>query len=66
MHTIGFRITRSVPASEETLQYVDDFCLDGSCLDESCLANGDRSTAPPILNANDFQCFLSAFAHGCS
>ena len=27
-----------------------------------CYANCDNSTAPPILNANDFQCFLNAFA----
>ncbi len=27
-----------------------------------CYANCDGSTAPPILNANDFQCFLSKYA----
>jgi hypothetical protein len=27
-----------------------------------CYANCDNSTAPPILNANDFQCFLNKFA----
>ena len=27
-----------------------------------CYANGDLSTSPPILNANDFQCFLNQFA----
>jgi hypothetical protein len=31
----------------------------------ACYANCDSSTAPPILNANDFQCFLNAFAVGC-
>ena len=30
----------------------------------TCYANCDRSTAPPILNANDFQCFLNKFASG--
>jgi hypothetical protein len=29
-----------------------------------CYANCDSSTAPPILNANDFQCFLNKFAIG--
>jgi hypothetical protein len=27
-----------------------------------CYANCDHSTAPPMLNVNDFQCFLNAFA----
>lgn len=31
-----------------------------------CYANCDGSTAAPILNANDFQCFLNAFASGSS
>jgi hypothetical protein len=29
-----------------------------------CYANCDQSTAPPILNANDFQCFLNKYAAG--
>lgn len=29
-----------------------------------CYANCDGSTSPPILNVNDFQCFLNAFASG--
>jgi hypothetical protein len=28
----------------------------------SCYANCDASTVPPILNANDFQCFLNKYA----
>jgi hypothetical protein len=28
----------------------------------SCYANCDGSTAPPILNVNDFQCFLNKYA----
>jgi hypothetical protein len=32
----------------------------------SCYANCDGSTAPPILNTNDFQCFLNKFAAGDS
>jgi hypothetical protein len=30
----------------------------------SCYANCDNSTTPPILNANDFACFLNAYAAG--
>ncbi len=30
----------------------------------ACYANCDGSTVPPILNANDFQCFLNAYASG--
>jgi len=32
----------------------------------SCYANCDASTTPPVLNANDFVCFLSAFVSGSS
>jgi len=28
----------------------------------ACYANCDSSSAPPVLNANDFQCFLNKFA----
>jgi hypothetical protein len=30
----------------------------------TCYANCDNSTIPPILTANDFQCFLNTFAVG--
>jgi uncharacterized protein (TIGR03118 family) len=33
-------------------------------LTNSCYANCDGSTAAPVLNANDFQCFLNRFASG--
>ena len=29
-----------------------------------CYANCDNSTSPPILNANDFQCFVNRYAEG--
>ncbi|MFN0134107.1 MAG: GC-type dockerin domain-anchored protein [Phycisphaerales bacterium] len=29
-----------------------------------CYANCDNSTSPPVLNVNDFVCFLNAFASG--
>jgi hypothetical protein len=31
-----------------------------------CYANCDGSSVPPILNANDFACFLNKYAAGCS
>jgi probable HAF family extracellular repeat protein len=32
----------------------------------TCYANCDGSSVPPVLNANDFQCFLNKFAAGDS
>jgi hypothetical protein len=31
-----------------------------------CYANCDQSTTPPVLTANDFQCFLTNYANGTS
>ncbi len=31
---------------------------------QSCYANCDNSTSPPILNVNDFNCFLNRYAAG--
>jgi hypothetical protein len=31
-----------------------------------CYANCDNSTTPPVLNVEDFTCFINAFAHGLS
>jgi hypothetical protein len=40
--------------------FVDDvYIVAGTA---ACYANCDSSTSPPILNANDFQCFLNKFA----
>ncbi len=30
-----------------------------------CYANCDQSTGAPMINANDFQCFLNTYAAGC-
>jgi hypothetical protein len=32
----------------------------------ACYANCDGSTSAPVLNANDFNCFLNKFAAGCT
>jgi hypothetical protein len=36
----------------------------GASINRVCTGNCDGSTAAPILNVNDFQCFLNAFAAG--
>jgi hypothetical protein len=40
--------------------------LPSQMLPSPCYANCDYSTSTPILNANDFQCFLNQFAAGDS
>ena len=40
--------------------------LGGVCYSNNCYANCDGSTVQPVLNANDFACFLNKFAAGCS
>jgi hypothetical protein len=40
---------------------INDFQLNISSV-AACYANCDGSTAAPVLNANDFQCFLNKFA----
>jgi hypothetical protein len=42
------------------------FRIEVAASEPTCYANCDQSTAPPILNANDFQCFLNHFAAGDS
>ncbi len=36
----------------------------GQYVQRVCYANCDQSTTAPVLSANDFQCFLNAFASG--
>jgi hypothetical protein len=65
----------------EQITYADVYCTGGTpypynfFIDDvqfeavggtTCYPNCDNSTAPPILNANDFQCFLNRFAAGDS
>jgi hypothetical protein len=38
----------------------------GQVVGGTCYANCDNSSTPPTLTANDFQCFLNAFAGGAS
>jgi serine protease AprX len=43
---------------------IDDFVVSGVECPQACYANCDSSTVAPVLNANDFQCFLTSFAAG--
>jgi hypothetical protein len=45
---------------------LDDFSLTGISCPRPCYANCDNSTAPPILNINDYSCFINRFAAGDS
>ena len=59
-YDIGIRITRPYIAATLISQYVDNASLAPAA--PACYANCDGSSAPPILNANDFQCFLARYA----
>jgi hypothetical protein len=50
-------------AASGTLPQEFPFVVRGS-VSQSCYPNCDQSTSPPILNANDFQCFLNKYAAG--
>jgi hypothetical protein len=41
-----------------------DLATAGEFVKRTCYANCDASTTPPILNVQDFACFLNAFAAG--
>ena len=50
-HTLGIRITRGFTPNSPLREHLDNVSI---------------SPAPPACYANDFQCFLNAFAAGCS
>ncbi len=41
-----------------------DLAIPGQFVKRTCYANCDQSTTAPVLTANDFLCFLNAFASG--
>jgi probable HAF family extracellular repeat protein len=51
----------SIAANAQTQVDVQAFLLR---LGSSCYANCDQSTTPPVLNVQDFACFLNQFAAG--
>ncbi|MBL9031251.1 MAG: beta-propeller fold lactonase family protein [Phycisphaerae bacterium] len=56
-----------VPFGTQTRMGIDrdlDGILDGDVGDPTCYANCDGSTIPPVLNVNDFSCFLNKFGAG--
>jgi len=42
----------------------DEFYYDDVCVSRRCYANCDGSVTPPVLNVNDFACFLNKYASG--
>ncbi len=55
----------SPPAGGLWIVGVDDVRVEPIMTEAPCYPNCDGSTNPPILNPNDFQCFLHSFAAGC-
>jgi hypothetical protein len=54
-----------IPAAQEFIQLFD--CLQRTgreCETRVCVANCDNSLQPPVLNVNDFTCFMNKFAAG--
>jgi hypothetical protein len=56
---VGVRITRPYTVPGDLSQWVDNISITGQ---QACYANCDGSTAAPILNVQDFTCFLQKFA----
>ncbi|MFN0133369.1 MAG: GC-type dockerin domain-anchored protein [Phycisphaerales bacterium] len=69
IQTIAMGTGEVVPSDEQTdfptLSLVE-FIVASPCstICRFCFVNCDQSTASPMLNINDFQCFLNAFAIG--
>jgi hypothetical protein len=63
-HRVGVRITRQFRVTavfgNSLSQWVDNFLVEGGTA--PCYANCDSSTTPPILNVEDFTCFINEFA----
>ncbi len=49
----------AIPITPESVAWFDDVSI---CA--ACYPNCDGSTIPPVLNVNDFACFLNAYAAG--
>lgn len=54
-------IAAAVPGPGDATSFVLFGAVEGGI----CYANCDGSSTAPILNINDFSCFLNAFAAGC-
>jgi hypothetical protein len=57
----GFRAFSSNSGASWSLWPVDRYAF-RIVVGEACYANCDRSTTPPILNVEDFTCFINEFA----
>lgn len=61
--TFNGTVTITSDSPDEPIRIVN---LTGEVVGTSCYANCDGSTTAPVLSANDFNCFLNAFAAGDS
>jgi hypothetical protein len=65
--TANLRIDGVTAADEDVYEVtMNQNRTGGALLRVTCYANCDQSTGAPVLNANDFQCFLNRFAAGDS
>ena len=61
-HELGFRITRPWHIADATLtDFIDNVTLIQA---PDCYTNCDNSSVSPVLNVNDFHCFLNKYAAG--
>ena len=61
-HELGLRITRPWHIADATLtDFIDNVTLIQA---PDCYTNCDNSSVSPILNVNDFHCFLNKYAAG--
>jgi hypothetical protein len=59
-YTVGARITRPYNVPGGLSQYVDNFVVTPGTA--GCYANCDDSTVEPVLNVDDFTCFINEYA----
>ncbi|MFN0132824.1 MAG: choice-of-anchor D domain-containing protein [Phycisphaerales bacterium] len=64
--TVGPKSGTITIASDSADEPVRVVMLMGNVVTAACYANCDSSTNPPILNVNDFACFLNLFSAGDS
>jgi hypothetical protein len=58
-YAVGVRITRPYLVAGDLYQFVDNFRIESG---SSCYPNCDGSTVEPILNVDDFTCFINEYA----
>jgi hypothetical protein len=62
----SYTVVASNPCGAATSNATTLVVATAGCSPAPCYANCDASLTPPLLTANDFMCFLSAFVAGHS